>query len=80
MSEVSLSMSDGTKPDAMTAPRKNRSGTNKRRLDALVGVRFQTSDKEALSEHARRLGFKNAQDLIYARLQDDLVAARKQAS
>lgn len=60
--------------------RKSRSGTNKRRLDALVGVRFHSADKKALDQHARRLGFKNAQHLIVTRLEDDLAAARELAS
>ena len=66
--------------DVATTARRSRSGSNKRRLDALVGVRFETSDKEALNEHARRLGFKNAQHLILTRLEDDLAAARELAS
>lgn len=69
-----------TQDDVVTDVRRSRSGSNKRRLDALVGVRFENADKEALHEHARRLGFKNAQHLILTRLEDDLVAARELAS
>lgn len=59
--------------------RSHRSGTNKRRLNGLVGVRFETTDHvQALNAHAQRLGFKNAQELILARLQDDMAAVTKE--
>ncbi|MGJ6127480.1 hypothetical protein QN239_33405 [Mycolicibacterium sp. Y3] len=59
--------------------KQGRSGTNKRRLNGLVGVRFETSDQvQALNAYAVRLGFKNAQQLILDRVERDLAEALKE--
>lgn len=65
--------------DSLTAARR-RSGSETRRRDALLQLRMETADREALGEHARRLGFKNAQDLVWSRLEADLSEARELAS
>ncbi|CAN5621484.1 hypothetical protein BH09ACT8_BH09ACT8_50710 [soil metagenome] len=59
---------------------RSRSGSETRRRDALLQLRMARGDREALAEHARRLGFKNAQDLVWSRLEADLVEARQIAS
>ncbi|WP_373230569.1 hypothetical protein [Mycobacterium marinum] len=60
--------------------RRGRSGSEKRQRDALLQLRMAKGDREALGAHARRLGFKNAQDLVWSRLEADLAEARQVAS
>lgn len=63
-----------------TAAPRGRSGSETRRLDALLQLRMAKGDREALGVYAKHLGFKNAQDLVWSRLEADLAEAREIAS
>lgn len=69
-----------THNEDVDSQRRARSGSETRQLDALLQLRMPRGDREALSAYARRLGFKNAQDLVRSRLEADLVQARQIAS
>lgn len=60
--------------------RRGRSGSETRQLDALLQLRMPKGDRDALGAYARRLGFKNAQELVRSRLEADLAEARQIAS
>lgn len=66
--------------DTEASVRRGRSGSETRQLDALLQLRMPKGDREALNTYARRLGFKNAQDLVRRRLEADLAEARQMAS
>ncbi|GAT01867.1 uncharacterized protein RMCFA_1979 [Mycolicibacterium fortuitum subsp. acetamidolyticum] len=69
-----MSRSEGN--DSST--RRGRSGSETRQLDALLQLRMPKGDRDALGAYARRLGFKNAQELVRSRLEADLAEARQQ--
>ena len=80
MMSVEATMASDDQRDELATSRRGRSGSETRRRDALLQLRMATADREALGEHARRLGFKNAQDLVWSRLEADLAEARQVAS
>lgn len=63
--------------DGGSSVRRGRSGSETRQRDALLQLRMAKFDRDALGEYARQLGFKNAQDLVWTRLEADLAEARQ---
>lgn len=63
----------GRSRGAVNAQPKNRSGSETRRLRAKFQMRMTEEQRAALDESARRLGFKDAKELVMFRLQSDLV-------
>ena len=65
--------------DGSSSVRRGRSGSETRQRDALLQLRMAKIDRDALGAYARQLGFKNAQDLVWTRLEADLAEARQLA-
>ena len=56
--------------------RASRSGSERRRQQAILQMRMHEEVRAALEESARRQGFKDTKDLVMARLQSDIAMVR----